>query len=135
MAKRGMPTMMAQMFSEEDDVPLSFPMQDAQRDMLRQAVDLSNREAASFKKGDAVHYLGGFGPMKREAKAGLVFVFWGYLDPENIADLRRIEEATPVEVSTLPDIDCLIAYFAGQEVRFDIACSGLLVPGDTAEAA
>ena len=135
MAKRGMPTIMAQMFSEQEEAKPSFPMKDAQRDMLRQVIDLSDRENLTFKKGDPVHYLSGVGPMKADAKAGMVFVFWRYLNPENAVDGLFLEGASSTVLCTLPDIDCLIAFFTGREVRFDIACSRLLLPGDTAEAA
>jgi hypothetical protein len=137
MAKRGMPTTMgmAQMFSEKDDANPSFPMKEAQRDMLRQVIELSEGENLSFKKGDPVHYLDGVGPLISAAKAGMVFAFWRYLDPANPIDLLRMENAREVELVTLPDVDCLIVSFNGRDVTFEISCSRLLVPGDTAEAA
>lgn len=136
MAQSGMSGMisLAQMLGgARDDATPSFPTKEAQRDALRQVIELSNREGLRFKKGDPVHYLGGMGPMTKVAKEGLSFVFWRYLDPENVCDLRQIKKANPIERATLPDIDCLIASFAGQEVHFDLSCSWLLVPGEVPE--
>lgn len=130
MGKPPMPSMLARMLEAQHGTQQSFPVKEAQRDMLRQALDLSNREGLTFNKGDPVHYLNGMGPLTTKAKAGMIFAFWRYLDPENYCDHLKVQEAGEESRETLPDIDCLIAYFNGQAIMFVVSCSWLLLPGD-----
>lgn len=122
----------AQMFGqqEEDSAP-SFPMKEAQREMLRHAVERSQRDFPVFSRGDAVHFGGGFGPFTPACKEGCVFIFWRYLDTDSAEDILRIKNSTPSELATFPTLDCLISMFDGQgAVSFNIASSCLLLLGE-----
>ena len=126
------PAAFLQMFGQQEEAETpSFPMKEAQREMLAIAVDRSRLPHQTFVCGDAVRYGPGFGPFTPESKAGLVFIFWRYLDPDDPLDQRRITDASEPFVNSLPDIDCLIAHYDGRgPVEFAPACSYFLLPGD-----
>jgi len=125
-----LPAGLLQMLGDQDDDTPSFPMKEAQADMLRQVVEMSQRDRPTFKRGDAVRYLEGTGPLVAYAKAGMVFRFWRYLDLTRTLDEAYYEGMSHTERQTIPDPDCLIACFTGREVRFDVSCSYLLLAGD-----
>jgi hypothetical protein len=130
--RTALPASLMQMLSDQTEDEPSFPMKEAQADMLRQVVERVRSKVArpSLKLGDPVHYGPGIGPMKSNAKEALVFIFWRYLNLDTTEDDRRIAMATESDIYTFPTIDCLIAWFSGQEVQFHLSCSQLLLPGD-----
>lgn len=115
--------------AEEPRTP-TFPMKEAQRDMLRQAVELSEKRFPAFNRGDRVHYMSGTGALRSDIADGLVWVFWRYLEDDCPEDQSRIANATNMDRLTLPSFDCLVACFTGETFRFDICCSQILIPGD-----
>lgn len=122
--------LMRLMSGEDQSEKPTFPVKEAQRDMLRQAVELSEMCLDPFKRGDRVHYLSGTGALKSEIADGLVWVFWRYLEDECPEDQSRIANATNMDRLTVPSFDCLVACFTGETFRFDICCSQILIPGD-----
>lgn len=107
---------------------VSFPMREAQIDMLRQLVESSNTPK-QFSRGDVVHFFGCSGPFNENAKE-MVFMFWRYLIADDEEDKHRITVCSGTELVTYPNIDCMLVAFTGDSVRFELCCSNLLVNGD-----
>lgn len=131
---RGLPPGLAQamggfmMEDEEEALPV-FPMREAQREMLAELV-LATSTARRFKKGDPVHYRGPVGPQKQEVIDALVMVFWRYLVADDGEDQVRVDQAHESVLMTLPYVDCLVAYYDGQKVKFHLSCSAMLTEED-----
>lgn len=124
--------LMRLMSGEDQPEKPTFPVKEAQRDMLRQAVALSEEYQCrdTFNRGDRVHYMSGTGALRSDIADGLVWVFWRYLEDDCPEDKSRITNATNMDRLTLPSFDCLVACFTGETFRFDICCSQILIPGD-----
>lgn len=105
----------------------SFPMLEAQREKLDELVRISRLDRR-FERGDEVHVVAGQGPFKREAVTGVAMLFWRYLTGSSEDDDRR-SKVNDAELSSLPDLDCLLAYYDGENVKFQIYCSYMLQPG------
>lgn len=82
-------------------------------------------ETEKFEKGDRVEYKHQRGPFHEKARAGLVFIFWRYLD-DRASDRRFIEKMTDGERITLPSPDCLVGYLAEGTFRTEIADSSVI---------
>lgn len=111
--------------------PHIFPMKEAQHEMLRHAVERSQISGRDFQRGDAVHFGPGLGQFTADTKARMVFIFWRWLDLDTTDDKRRLIEGLGDALIAMPNVDCLIAFYSGENaVRFHIASSCLLLPGD-----
>lgn len=109
----------------------TFPMKEAQADMIAQVVAASFAKRPNFERGDAVHFMAGTGPQNKHSRLGLVLRFWRYLDVNNEHDNDLVSGMEEAERVSLPDPDSLTVYFDGSIVGFSVACSYLLLSGDT----
>ena len=116
-----------------DDPPQpSLPMMEAQRERLETLVKTSNL-VPTFIRGQQVHYEAACGPYKAHPRQNLYFIFWRYLDEDSEEDQFRVSHMSSTSASTLPHVDCMIAYYDGDSVTFDLACSTLLRLGPSPE--
>ena len=128
MPRKPLPSGFFEMLHGGEPEEETYPMREAQNDMLDQLLKSAGEERA-FKRGDRVHYFACSGPFAKKIAAGFVFMFWRWLDYSNPEDQSRITNTSEANMVTSPHLDCMIVYYDGKHFRFDLACSKLLVMG------
>ena len=88
-----------------NDEPPPLPSREAQAEELRQIMASLTGETTRFKQGQIVRTKRRLGNLKPE----IVLVFWGYIDYGDKFLDRRINDASPATIGSLPGIDCLVA--------------------------
>lgn len=96
-------------FDSEPGTP-SYALPEAQRAELAIMVGAYGAPAKPFGYGDVVSYKHGHGPLTHKARAGMVLVFWRYLDVDGAHDDRWLTNAREGEHASLSRFDCLIAH-------------------------
>lgn len=118
---------LAAMFGGEEPEEITFPLKEAQRDVLRELAAHADPTRV-FHRGDFVRYVIGCGPFIKRAKEGMLLMYWRKLDFENDADACRLSRCSDNEIGQLSNVDCLLVRYDGSAIVFDVASSELLEP-------
>ena len=120
--------------TDRNESSKSYPTKEAQIDMLGQLVEFY-ANVPFYVIGDTLEFFACSGPLTRDARTGLIPIFWRYLhlspgysskDEFWVEDNERIKHMCDTEAATLPFVDCMIAYYTGTGITFGLACSALL---------
>lgn len=106
-----------------------YPVREAQLAHLADAF-ANTHKSRPFTPGDRVHYLAGTGSLKEELKAAVILMFWRDLDFSDAEDRHRLDNADEAEIGLNPHLDCLLAFFDGEQLHFTMGCKELLRHGE-----
>ncbi len=119
---------MKERWSRQSAGTFHFPTREAQHAELLSLLAATGKPKGTFKRGMFVSYINNSGPLTPQARDGLALMFWRCLDMQKPADRKRIENTEEAELGQLPDVDCLLLMYDGNNFRFDVSSTELLRP-------
>lgn len=121
--------MLAAAAGQQDQDEMTFPQREAQRETLLEL--LKGAGPRKFKKGTFVRYVPPGGPLTKKATDEAELMFWRYLDFTREDDKVRVRHSVNF-LHALDRLDCLVAWYSGDAIRFNVSSSEMLEPvGET----
>lgn len=107
----------------------TYPTREVQLSVLQEFIDASLAPPRTWRRGDVVRFHGPEGHIRNEHRDKCTWIYWRPLSGTR-EDLLRVQVAEPVALVSAPQLDCLIASYDGDTLRFATWCSAFLLPDD-----